>query len=67
MDESTIESFFQVGDRVRYVPKHANGDLSHKDCENGIISSFNDWYVFVLYEGDIHSKATYYEDIIKCE
>ena len=40
---------FKPGDRVRYVPGHAHGDRSHADCENGIVSSTNDKYVFVRY------------------
>jgi len=31
----------QAGDRVLYVPNHAEGDRSHPDCEWGTISSFN--------------------------
>lgn len=37
------------GDLVRYIPSHANGDPTHKDCENGIVSSVNYKYVFVKY------------------
>lgn len=31
----------KAGDRVLYVPNHAEGDRSHKDCEWGTISSLN--------------------------
>lgn len=27
------------GDRVRYVPGHAEGDAWHPDCEDGTVSS----------------------------
>ena len=37
------------GDRVRYIPTHADGDKNHKDCENGIISSWNNKVIFVRY------------------
>lgn len=44
-----IPSDFKEGQRVTYVPYHANGDAKHKDCEFGIVSSCNDTYVFVKY------------------
>ena len=28
-----------IGDRVTYVPYHANGDVNHPDVEHGTISS----------------------------
>lgn len=40
---------FSPGIKVRYVPRHAHGDLTHKDVENGIVKSTNDKYVFVNY------------------
>lgn len=43
---------FKPDMRVRYVPSHADGDLLHKDVENGVVKSVNDKYVFVNY---IHS------------
>lgn len=39
----------EPGDRVIYVPSHANGDLNHPDCEYGIIKTWNDTYIFVNY------------------
>lgn len=33
---------FQAGDRVVYVPTHAEGDRNHPDCERGKVSSVND-------------------------
>ncbi len=32
--------------------------------EEGIITSYNDRYVFVRYAGDLHSKATHPKDLI---
>ena len=32
-----------------YMPKHANSDINHKDCERGVITSFNGVNVFVNY------------------
>ena len=39
----------EIGDRVIYVPTHANGDINHKDCEYGIIKSWNSTGIFVNY------------------
>lgn len=39
-----------VGSPVTYIPRHAKGDASHKDCEQGHISSFNEGYVFVRFK-----------------
>lgn len=44
---------FDEGHMVRYVPQHANGDLNHRDCEIGTISSWNSKWVFVNFgKGD---------------
>jgi hypothetical protein len=55
------------GDRVIYVPSHAEGNLNHRDAERGVISSFNDTYVFVKYirQGILQetAQATRYEDL----
>ncbi len=32
---------FEIGDRVRYVPTHALGNVNHDDCEDGIVRSLN--------------------------
>jgi len=39
----------EMGDRVIYVPTHAEGNINHKDCEYGIIKSWNDKFIFVNY------------------
>lgn len=61
---------FNAGDRVRYIPRHAHGDASHQDCENGIVSSSNALYVFVRYyykAGGLReqSQATSPDDLVK--
>ena len=68
-------SDFKKGDKVKYIPTHANGDRKHKDCENGVVSSTNDRFVFVKYDnamcimttGDepYTAQATKPEDLIK--
>lgn len=39
------------GRTVTYIPHHANGNIHHPDCEEGIISSWNDLYIFINYTG----------------
>lgn len=61
---------FKIGQPVRYVPRHAHGDTSHQDCENGIVSSKNDVYVFVRYyyeNGGLreNAQATIPDDLVK--
>ncbi len=41
---------FNKGERVKYVPSHANGDTKHKDCQTGCVSSINYLFVFVKYD-----------------
>lgn len=40
---------FKIGEFVIYVPNHANGDILHPDCEEGIVSSMNDKFIFVKF------------------
>lgn len=40
---------FKKDDKVKYIPRHAKGDKNHIDCEEGIVSSINDAFVFVRY------------------
>jgi hypothetical protein len=40
---------FKTGDHVTYVPSHAQGNLTHADCQQGVVSSVNDEWVFVKY------------------
>lgn len=68
-------SEFKKGMRVRYVPSHAYRDFRHKDCQNGVVSSTNEKFVFVKYDnamgvmvtGDepYTSQATSAEDLIR--
>lgn len=49
---------FEHGMSVTYIPNHANGDINHPDCENGVVSSTNDKFVFVKYNnGDCVIKT----------
>lgn len=42
---------FPKGTRVIYIPRHANGDRNHPDCEHGVVrSAGHDDTVFVLYD-----------------
>jgi len=66
---------FKHGDKVRYIPNHANGDAQHPDCQNGVVSSVNNNWIFVKYDclactmftGDepFTAQATKREDIIR--
>jgi len=55
------------GDRVIYVPNHADGDRRHPDCEHGAITSIGEFtgYIFVLFDGDLRPKACYPHNIVK--
>lgn len=43
-------SDFKKGYKVLYIPNHADGDPGHKDCQRGVVSSVNDYFVFVKYD-----------------
>ena len=68
-------SDFKKGDKVTYVPVHAQGDRNHPDCEDGVVSSVNEKTVFVKYNnaackmetGDepYTAAATYPKDLVK--
>jgi len=53
MSSLTVKDFV-VGEFVTYIPNHSTG---HR--ERGIVTSTNDRFVFVRYDGDNSSKATY--------
>ena len=68
--------FFEKGERVRYIPRHAKGNPNHKHCQDGVVKSTNQFYVFVIYDNLAHGKmetgnepytaaATRPEDLIK--
>jgi len=67
VNPNTVEDF-GPGNEVLYVPIWVNGDASNPDCENGVVHSINDEFVFVQYydeEGDILLPvATRPEDLI---
>ena len=46
------------GTRVRYVPRHANGNTKHPSCQNGVVSSKNDKLVFVKYDNLMCTMVT---------
>lgn len=52
----------KVGDKVTYIPKHSN---LFKDREVGVVSSKNDEWVFVRYDGGSTGKATRPDDLRK--
>lgn len=45
-----MEKEFEHGDKVRYIPNHADGDERNPDCQNGIVSSANEKFIFVKYD-----------------
>jgi len=59
----------KIDERVIYVPKHAKKNLTHSDCEHGVVSSFNDKFIFVKYirNGILQStaQATSPEDLYR--
>ena len=51
-----------IGSIVTYVPRHANGNCSHEDCETGRIKSWNDGGVFVDFIRNV--CRCNYEDLV---
>lgn len=49
---------FKKGDKVTYIPTHAIGKVDHPDCENGIVSSTNDSFVFVKFDNAMYIMIT---------
>ena len=43
--------------KVLYVPPHAHEDLTHTDCERGVVTEIRGDSIFVRFGGDTHSKA----------
>jgi len=55
-----------IGDEVVYIPKHLLvGEKSQmvKDENLGVVTSKNDTYIFVRYNGNTGSQATRPEDL----
>ena len=54
------------GMRVRYIPGHAHGDRGHPDCEDGVVSSVNERFVFVRFHiMQEHGAACHAEDLVQ--
>ena len=66
---TTSVKSFKEGDKVRYIPPQANKNMLHSSCEDGIVSSVNDTFVFVKFfiKGvlDITPKACSPSDLVK--
>lgn len=46
------------GDRVIYIPNHANGDAEHKDCEHGVVKRVARNLAFVIYDNAVQRMIT---------
>jgi hypothetical protein len=53
----TVEHFRQ-GDRVAYIPSHAEGDMNSPDIERGVVSSTNATFVFVKFDNAVTEMIT---------
>ena len=57
----------RIGKRVIYWPhgllKRSDSGMPTTVAETGTIGAVNDSYVFVVYDGDTHAKATKPEDL----
>lgn len=51
-----------IGSKVTYIPRHANGDASHKDAKGGHIKWWNDGGVFIIYPHN--TCRTSFEDLV---
>lgn len=60
----TLEEAFE-GQHVRYVPYHAEGNLTHRDCEDGIVSSKNDTYIFVRFKLGATAQACKPDQLVR--
>lgn len=60
--EITLEGDYL--NKVTYVPSHAEGNAGHKDCEQGVIISYNDEFVKVLYCKGRTVQATNPKDLV---
>lgn len=56
---------FKEGDFVKYVPYHAQGDPTHKDCEDGIVTSVVHRTVFVRFGTQKHSQGCHPDQLIR--
>lgn len=53
-----------IGRSVIYIPGHVEGDETHKDCEHGILTSYNPNRAFVRYGSQPNAKATSFCDLV---
>lgn len=51
--DSYHQTSFREFDRVIYVPRHAQGDRTHKDCEHGVVSRRGVDNIFVKFDKQI--------------
>lgn len=58
MEPNPLTQLFTKGERVRYIPTHAQGDDDHPDVEDGVVSSTNEYWVFVKYDNLDYGKMT---------
>jgi len=49
---------FEKGQKVTYIPHHAENDENHPDCQDGVVSSTNEKFVFVKYDNGMCIMAT---------
>lgn len=49
LTEDELKAKYPQGRSVRYVPYHAEGNVRHADCENGVVSSVRNTTVFVRF------------------
>lgn len=56
---------FNIDDRVRYVPYHAYGDSSHPDCENGIVKTVTESFVFVRFGNHETAEGCRRDQLVK--
>lgn len=59
---------YQIGDKVYYVPDHANGDIKHKDVEQGTITNIDANYIWVKFPHQLnldHGSACHPRNIVK--
>ncbi len=51
-------------DPVTYVPSHVHGNAGHEDCQQGVIISFTENFVKVLYCNSRTVQFTNPEDLV---
>lgn len=61
------DEYFESGQRVRYVPNHANGNINHEECEDGVVSSVSAAFVFVRFGGGTQAQACRRENLVRMD